>query len=59
MSYQESLERQRLLDTMLDTVGVGVHAVDASGKDILMNQQHRRNRSLAAPQEIRPPLSRS
>jgi two-component system, OmpR family, phosphate regulon sensor histidine kinase PhoR len=49
MSYQESLERQRLLDTMLDTVGVGVHAVDASGKDILMNQQHRRNRSLAAP----------
>lgn len=49
MAYQESLERQRLLDTMLDTVGVGVHAVDASGKDILMNQQHRRNRSLAAP----------
>ncbi|MBX7443364.1 MULTISPECIES: cell wall metabolism sensor histidine kinase WalK [unclassified Arthrobacter] len=49
MAYQESLERQRLLDTMLDIVGVGVHAVDADGKDIIMNQQHRRNRSLASP----------
>ncbi|MDQ0866522.1 sensor histidine kinase [Arthrobacter globiformis] len=48
-AYQESLERQRLLDTMLDIVGVGVHAVDASGRDILMNQQHRRNRALAVP----------
>jgi signal transduction histidine kinase len=48
-SYEESLERQRLLDTMLETVGVGVHAVDAAGHDILMNEQHRRHRSLAAP----------
>ena len=48
-SYEVSLERQRLLDTMLETVGVGVHAVDAAGRDILMNEQHRRNRSLAAP----------
>ncbi|TDL41125.1 PAS domain-containing sensor histidine kinase [Arthrobacter nitrophenolicus] len=47
-AYEESLERQRLLDTMLDIVGVGVHAVDAAGNDILMNQQHRRNRSLAS-----------
>ncbi|WP_160142451.1 sensor histidine kinase [Arthrobacter sp. SLBN-100] len=48
-SYEESLERQRLLDTMLDVVGVGVQAVDAAGKDILVNQQHRRNRSLSQP----------
>ena len=48
-AYEESLERQRLLDTMLDVVGVGVQAVDAAGNDILMNQQQRRNRSLAAP----------
>lgn len=48
-AYEESLERQRLLDTMLDIVGVGVHAVDAAGNDILMNQQHRHNRSLASP----------
>lgn len=45
-AYEESLERQRLLDTMLDVVGVGVHAVDADGNDILVNQQHRRNRAL-------------
>lgn len=51
-AYEESLERQRLLDTMLDIVGVGVHAVDAAGNDILMNQQHRHNRSLATPSGI-------
>ncbi|TQJ38066.1 signal transduction histidine kinase [Arthrobacter sp. SLBN-112] len=48
-AYGESLERQRLLDTMLDVVGVGVHAVDAAGNDILVNQQHRRNRTLSRP----------
>jgi two-component system phosphate regulon sensor histidine kinase PhoR len=48
-AYEESLERQRLLDAMLDVVGVGVHAVDAAGNDILVNRQHRRNRSLAQP----------
>lgn len=47
LAYEESLERQRFLDTMLDVIGVGVHAVDEAGNDILMNQQHRRNRSLA------------
>lgn len=49
MAYRESLERQRLLDTMLDIIGVGVQAVDATGKDVLMNQQQRRNRSFASP----------
>lgn len=48
-AYEESLERQRLLDTMLDVVGIGVHAVDAAGNDILVNQQHRRNRALSQP----------
>ncbi|MBX7444934.1 MULTISPECIES: cell wall metabolism sensor histidine kinase WalK [unclassified Arthrobacter] len=48
-AYEESLARQRLLDTMLDVVGVGVHAVDAAGNDILVNRQHRRNRALSHP----------
>lgn len=51
-AYAGTLARERLLNTVLDTVGVGVHAVDSNGKDILMNHRQRRNHLLAAPPDI-------
>jgi signal transduction histidine kinase len=36
-----SKKRERLVSTILDTVGVGVCAVDEQGRKILMNQQQR------------------
>ncbi|MFD1212035.1 sensor histidine kinase [Arthrobacter sp. GCM10027362] len=45
----ESKKRSRLLDTVLDTVGVGVVAVDAGGREILMNSQQRMYHRLAVP----------
>lgn len=51
-AYAQTLERERLLNTMLDTVGVGVHAVDSGGNDILINHRQRRNHLLAAPPDV-------
>ncbi|PPB49575.1 two-component sensor histidine kinase [Arthrobacter pityocampae] len=41
--------RERLLGTVLDTVSVGVLAVDARGNDILMNVRQREGHAAAAP----------
>ncbi|MHA7282240.1 sensor histidine kinase [Arthrobacter sp. TMS2-4] len=41
--------RERLLGTVLDTVSVGVLAVDADGHDILMNARQREGHAVAAP----------
>ncbi|MEG9247460.1 ATP-binding protein [Arthrobacter sp. Soc17.1.1.1] len=41
--------RERLLGTVLDTVSVGLLAVDAGGHDILMNARQREAHAAAAP----------
>ncbi|WP_247828515.1 sensor histidine kinase [Arthrobacter antioxidans] len=52
-ALRESVEagraRERLLGTVLDTVSVGVLAVDAHGDDILMNARQREGHAAAAP----------
>ncbi|WP_104180060.1 cell wall metabolism sensor histidine kinase WalK [Arthrobacter sp. B0490] len=52
-ALRESVEagrtRERLLNTVLDTVSVGLLAVDADGHDVLMNARQRAVHSAAAP----------
>ncbi len=52
-ALRESVEagraRERLLNTVLDTVSVGLLAVDARGNDILMNARQREGHAAAAP----------
>jgi two-component system phosphate regulon sensor histidine kinase PhoR len=45
----ESKRQERLLNTVLDTVHLGVLAVDAQGNDILMNRKQRKHHQLASP----------
>lgn len=45
----ESKERERLLHTILDTVDVGIIAVDADGKVLLVNDQQNHFESAARP----------
>ena len=53
LELREALEashgRQQLLDAILDTVNVGLVAVDADGHDILMNRKQRKFHRIAAP----------
>lgn len=44
-----SKRQERLLNTVLDTVHLGVLAVDADGNDILMNRKQRAHHRLASP----------
>ena len=44
-----SKRQERLLNTILDTVHLGVLAVDANGNDILMNRKQRAHHLLASP----------
>lgn len=44
-----SKRQERLLNTVLDTVHLGVLAVDAEGNDILMNRKQRAHHLLASP----------
>ncbi|MHA7146390.1 sensor histidine kinase [Arthrobacter sp. TmT3-37] len=48
-SVEAGRRRERLLGTVLDTVSVGLLAVDADGHDILMNARQREAHSGAAP----------
>ncbi|MBG6217319.1 signal transduction histidine kinase [Arthrobacter sp. CAN_A6] len=48
-SSEAARKRERLLGTVLDTVDVGVLAVDANGHDILMNARQRAVHAAAAP----------
>lgn len=48
-SVEAGRDRERLLGTVLDTVSVGLLAVDALGNDILMNAQQREGHAAAAP----------
>jgi signal transduction histidine kinase len=45
----DSKRQEELLNTVLETVHLGVLAVDAEGHDILMNRKQRENHRLAAP----------
>ncbi|MET4002767.1 two-component system phosphate regulon sensor histidine kinase PhoR [Arthrobacter sp. UYCu511] len=45
----ESQHRERLMETVVDTVGVGVLVVDADGNDQLMNAAQRHIHSLGSP----------
>ena len=50
---------EALLNSVLDTVHMGVLAVDADGHDILMNRKQRANHELARPKDIEIRTSRS
>ncbi|MGN7253009.1 sensor histidine kinase [Arthrobacter sp. SAFR-014] len=50
-----SKRQERLLNTVLDTVHLGVLAVDAQGNDILMNRKQRQHHLLASPPTIEDP----
>jgi signal transduction histidine kinase len=48
-SLNKSQRQESLLDTILETVNVGVLAFDANGESILMNRKQRANHQLAMP----------
>jgi two-component system phosphate regulon sensor histidine kinase PhoR len=48
-SIDAGRDRERLLGTVLDTVSVGLLAVDRDGNDILMNARQREGHAAAAP----------
>ncbi|MBG0738349.1 PAS domain-containing sensor histidine kinase [Paeniglutamicibacter antarcticus] len=50
-----SHDRERLLDAIVNTIGVGLVAVDAAGHDILMNRKQRLFHRLAAPKDNADP----
>jgi signal transduction histidine kinase len=50
-----SKRQERLLNTILDTVHLGVLAVDSQGNDILMNRKQRAHHLLASPPTIADP----
>jgi signal transduction histidine kinase len=45
----ESRNRERLLKTVLDTIDVGIVAIDADGQKVLLNDQQKAFRQAAAP----------
>ena len=49
IALEDSKRQERLLNSVLETVHLGVLAVDADGHDILMNRKQRENHRLAAP----------
>ncbi|MDQ0802336.1 ATP-binding protein [Arthrobacter sp. SLBN-112] len=54
-SLNTSKRQEALLNTILDTVHLGVLAVDADGHDVLMNRKQRANHELARPKDIADP----
>jgi two-component system phosphate regulon sensor histidine kinase PhoR len=54
-SFRSTKQQETLLNTVLDTVHLGVLAVDADGHDILMNRKQRANHELARPKDIDDP----
>ena len=49
IALKDSKRQEGLLNSVLETVHLGVLAVDADGHDILMNRKQRQNHRLAAP----------
>ncbi|TNB74552.1 PAS domain-containing sensor histidine kinase [Arthrobacter sp. BB-1] len=54
-NLRTSQRQEALLNTVLDTVHLGVLAVDAGGHDVLMNRKQRGNHELARPRDIADP----
>lgn len=54
-NLRASQRQEALLNTVLDTVHLGVLAVDAGGHDVLMNRKQRANHELARPKDIADP----
>lgn len=54
-ALKDSKRQEELLDSVLETVHLGVVAVDADGNDILMNQKQRENHRIASPAGIDDP----
>lgn len=54
-SLRSTKRQESLLNSVLDTVHVGVLAVDADGHDVLMNRKQRANHELARPKDIEDP----
>jgi signal transduction histidine kinase len=54
-TFRSTKQQEALLNTVLDTVHLGVLAVDADGHDILMNRKQRANHELARPKDIEDP----
>lgn len=54
-SLRSTKQQEALLNTVLDTVHLGVLAVDADGHDVLMNRKQRANHELARPKDIEDP----
>ncbi|MDP9999519.1 sensor histidine kinase [Pseudarthrobacter sulfonivorans] len=54
-SLASTKRQEALLNSVLDTVHMGVLAVDAGGHDILMNRKQRTNHELARPKDIADP----
>ncbi|TKV27830.1 PAS domain-containing sensor histidine kinase [Arthrobacter sp. NamB2] len=48
-SAEAGRKRERLLETVFDTVSVGLLALDAEGNDLLMNARQREGHAVAAP----------
>jgi two-component system phosphate regulon sensor histidine kinase PhoR len=55
IALKDSKRQEGLLNSVLETVHLGVLAVDADGHDILMNRKQRQNHRLAAPDGISDP----
>ncbi|MBT2515265.1 cell wall metabolism sensor histidine kinase WalK [Arthrobacter sp. ISL-30] len=47
-ALENSQHQERLLNTVLETVHLGVLAVDANGNDVMMNRKQRKNHELAS-----------
>ncbi|QHK21711.1 PAS domain-containing sensor histidine kinase [Pseudarthrobacter psychrotolerans] len=54
-SLRSTKRQEALLNSVLETVHLGVLAVDAEGHDILMNRKQRANHELARPKDIDDP----
>lgn len=55
VQQRELEDKERLLNTIVDTVGVGVLVVDRDGHDMLWNPQQQRNHANATPNDIADP----
>lgn len=54
-SLRSTKQQKALLNSVLETVNIGVLAVDADGHDVLMNRKQRANHELARPKNIDDP----
>lgn len=54
-ALESSQQRERLLETVVDTVAVGLVVVDAEGHDMLMNTTQRALHTYALPEDVADP----